>query len=47
LIAGSRELEANTCQVKDLQTGGSEECSLAEDARAVIAAVRRIIASTD
>lgn len=45
LIAGSREFEANTCQVKDLQTGESEECSLADDAKALIEAVQRIIAT--
>jgi len=43
LIAGSREFETNTCQVKDLQTGQSEECSLADDAKAVIEAIRRMI----
>ena len=45
LIAGSREFDANTCQVKDLQTGESEECSLANDATAVIEAVQRIVAT--
>ncbi len=43
LIAGSREFDANTCQVKDLQTGQSEECSLADDAKTLIEAVQRII----
>jgi len=45
LIAGSREFDANTCQVKDLQTGQSEECSLADDGKSVIEAIGRIIAS--
>lgn len=43
LIAGSREFDANTCQVKNLQTGQSEECSLADDAKALIEAVQRIV----
>ncbi len=45
LIAGDREFEANTCQVKNLQTGESEECSLADDAQAVVVAVRKILES--
>jgi histidyl-tRNA synthetase len=43
LIAGQREFDANVCQVKNLQTGDSQECALAEGAQAVIAAVRRIV----
>jgi len=45
LIAGAREFEANTCQVKNLQTGESDECSLANNAQAVVEAVRRILES--
>jgi histidyl-tRNA synthetase len=44
LIAGQREFDANVCQVKNLQTGASQECSLADEAQAVIAAVRSIVA---
>ena len=40
IIAGSREFEAGMCQVKNLQTGDSQECPLADNAQAVIAAVR-------
>lgn len=43
LIAGSRELQDGQCQVKDLQTGHNEVCALADDARAVIDAVQRIL----
>jgi histidyl-tRNA synthetase len=45
LIAGSREFQAGQCQVKDLRTGQSETCSLADGAGAVIAAIRTILAS--
>lgn len=45
LIAGTREFEANTCQVKNLQTGESDECSLADDAKAVVEAIQKILAS--
>ena len=41
LIAGQRELDAGTCQVKDLQTTQSSEVPLAE----VTAAVQRILAA--
>jgi histidyl-tRNA synthetase len=43
LIAGDRELEANVCQVKNLQTGESQECVLDHEAQAVIEAVRRVV----
>lgn len=45
LIAGSRELQEGLCQVKDLRSGQSETCSLADQAQAVIEAVHRILAS--
>ncbi len=45
LIAGSREFQAEECQVKDLRAGQSETCSLADGARAAIEAIRRILAS--
>ena len=44
LIAGSREFQAGQCQVKDLQSGESETCALADGAVAVIEAIRRILA---
>ena len=43
LIAGDRELEANVCQVKNLQTGESQQCGLEHEAQAIIEAVRRIV----
>lgn len=45
LIAGENELSQGECQVKDLTTGGSTTASLADDAAAVIAAIRQILAS--
>jgi histidyl-tRNA synthetase len=45
LIAGSREFQAEECQVKDLRAGQSETCSLADGVRAAIEAIRRILAS--
>jgi histidyl-tRNA synthetase len=45
LIAGSQEFASNTCQVKDLQSGQTQQCSLADEAQAVIEAVRRILRS--
>jgi len=45
LIAGSREFQEGQCQVKDLRSAQSETCSLADGAQAVVAAVRRILAS--
>ena len=44
VIAGSREFEAGQCQVKDLQTGESQLCSLAHRAEAVVAAIRAVTA---
>ena len=43
IIAGSREFEENTCQVKNLQTGESHSCSLDEDAKAVLDVLAGII----
>jgi histidyl-tRNA synthetase len=40
VIAGSREFDGGVCQVKDMQTGTSTDCSLADNAQAVIAAIR-------
>ena len=45
LIAGSRELEAGTCQVKDLSTGESQEISTDDNARQVAAAIFEILAT--
>jgi histidyl-tRNA synthetase len=44
LIAGENELTAGACQVKDLATGGSTTVSTANDATAVIAEIRQILA---
>jgi len=44
LIAGSREFQEGHCQVKDLRSGQSETCPLADNAQAVVAAVQRILA---
>lgn len=44
IIAGDRELTANTCQVKNLATGESVEVSLADNCAAVVMAVRKILA---
>lgn len=44
IIAGDRELAANSCQVKNLATRESTEASLANGCEAVIAAVRKILA---
>lgn len=44
LIAGENELAANECQVKDLASGGSTTVSLADDAAAVVAQIRQILA---
>jgi histidyl-tRNA synthetase len=43
LIAGQRELEAGTCQLKHLASGKSEEVSLEDHAAAVIAAIRGML----
>lgn len=45
IIAGSREFDENSCQVKNLQTGESQSCSLGDDALAVVDAVRQVIGS--
>ncbi len=42
VIAGQREFEAGQCQVKDLRTGQSVECALAQGARAVVQAIRAV-----
>ena len=39
IIAGSREFDAGACQVKNMQTGASSDCPLADGAQAVIAAI--------
>ncbi len=44
LIAGSRELDAKTCQVKDLQKQAATEVSLAEGPQALIDAIQAILA---
>jgi histidyl-tRNA synthetase len=46
LIAGDREFAANVCQVKDLQSGTSQECSLASNAQAVVAAIQKILTAS-
>jgi histidyl-tRNA synthetase len=43
LIAGSREFEAGTCQIKDLATGGKCDVPLEPDARSVIATLREML----
>jgi histidyl-tRNA synthetase len=45
VIAGSREFSEASCQVKDLQTGESTVCSLAEQAREVVTAIRQAMAA--
>lgn len=40
LIAGDREFAANSCQVKDLQSGGSQTVPLDDGAASIIAAVK-------
>jgi histidyl-tRNA synthetase len=44
LVAGDDEFAAGECQVKNLATGESTKLSLADDAGAVVAEVRRILA---
>jgi histidyl-tRNA synthetase len=39
IIAGSREFDAGACQVKNMQTGTSSDCPLADGAQAVIATI--------
>lgn len=46
LIAGSRELDAKTCQVKDLQKQAATEISLADGPEALIAAIQAILAGS-
>ena len=43
LIAGETELAEGTCQVKNLDTGTSEDVPLDEGARSVVAAVRSLL----
>ena len=43
LIAGDKEFTSGTCRVKDLTTGTQEDVPLEDDARNVVAAVRRIL----
>jgi histidyl-tRNA synthetase len=43
LIAGQNELAAGTCQVKDLQSGGSQEVSLGDNASLVVAEIRNLL----
>jgi histidyl-tRNA synthetase len=45
LIAGDREFAANECQVKDLSSSQSTTVPLADNATALIAEVRRILAN--
>jgi histidyl-tRNA synthetase len=45
LIVGDQEFAAGTCQVKDLSSGGSQTVSLTAGAAAVIAEIRRLLAS--
>jgi histidyl-tRNA synthetase len=43
LIAGSRELDAKTCQVKDLQKGTAVEVSLASGSQDLLAAIEQAL----
>ena len=43
VIAGDRELDAGVCQVKNLQSGESQECSLANEGQAVIETLRKVL----
>ena len=43
--AGANEFAANTCQLKDLQTGQSEEISLADGTDALVTRIRSILAA--
>jgi len=45
LIAGSRELDAKTCQVKDLQKQVATEVSLTDGPAALVSAIRTILAA--
>ncbi len=44
LIAGDEELAKGVCQVKDLRTAQSQECSLANDAQALIETIKARLA---
>jgi histidyl-tRNA synthetase len=44
LIAGDEELARGVCQVKDLRTAQSQECSLASDAVELVDAVKALLA---
>jgi histidyl-tRNA synthetase len=43
LIAGAKEFESGTCQVKDLQKAQQQDVPLEPDAKSVIAAVKKIL----
>lgn len=43
LVIGDSEFETGECQVKDLNSGGSQNVSLANEAQAVIAEVQRLL----
>jgi histidyl-tRNA synthetase len=43
LIAGENEFAANTCQVKNLQTGDRQDVSLADGPEELIAAIQKIL----
>jgi histidyl-tRNA synthetase len=43
LIAGAKEFESGTCQVKDLQKARQQDVPLESDAKSVIAAVKEIL----
>ena len=47
LIAGEKELDAGTCQVKDLATGKSTTAGLVDNARELVAEIRRILNEID
>jgi histidyl-tRNA synthetase len=46
IVAGSREFEAGSCQVKDLATGSQRSVPLEPDARSVVIAIQKILGST-
>lgn len=43
LVIGESEFDSGECQVKDLTSGGTQNVSLADDAQAVIAEVKRLL----
>ena len=45
VIAGSREFEAGTCQLKDLTSGTSQEIPLEPDAASLIGAISDLLIS--